>query len=126
MIQRLKWRQVQTNVLDKALSTDHAHRLSEDDVPTWTRKSRTFTAALLYPESALPLESTGALSTDHIHGQLLVERQHPDIPRFRYDNYLLAKLSDGRVFQLGPDKDVVFGHHHDQRPAWLEKFLSTG
>ena len=125
MIRKWKWKEVGTSALDKAISTDHAQRLSNEDMPTWTRTSQAITAALLFPEARPPLDSTGALSTEGVHGQILVERQYLQSPRFRYDMYLLARINDGRVFQLGPYKNVEFGHHHDQRPDWLEKLIST-
>jgi hypothetical protein len=119
-----KWKEVQVGVLQKALSTGHAHRLSHDEMPTWAQDSNAVTTAWLYTESGKPVESTGALSTGHVHGHRFVERQHLKSPRFRYDQYLLVKVAGGRVFQLGPYKDIEFGHHHDQRPSWLDKFRS--
>jgi hypothetical protein len=124
MANKLKWREVQTSVLEKALSTGHAHKLSCEEMPTWAQDSHVVTEAWLYAESCKLIESTGALSTEHVHGHLFVERQHPESPNFRYDQYLLVQIVDGRVFQHGPHKDIEFGHHHDERPSWLTELLS--
>ena len=54
-----------------------------------------------------------------------VERRGPTDPGLlKYDRYLFIKMVDGRVFQAGPFKDVEYGHHLRQRPAWLGEYMS--
>jgi len=118
------WKEVDLPVLEAALSTGRIKELTRDEMPGWTRSVPAVSAAWLYYEGGSPLDSTGSLSTEDFHARIDIERQYPVSPRLRYDHYLFVKMADDRVFQLGPDKDVEYGHHHEVRPDWLDRYRS--
>jgi hypothetical protein len=122
--QRPNWKEVELPLLETALTTDRAKELTRNEMPVWAQTVPAVSAAWLYYEGGAPLDSTGSLSTGDVHVHLDVERQHDESPRFRYDRYLFVKMRDGRAFQLGPDKDVEYGHHHVTRPDWIDKYRS--
>jgi hypothetical protein len=121
---RPNWKEVELPLLQAALSTGRARELTRDEMPVWAQTVPEVSGAWLYYEGGAALDSTGSLSTSDVHAHLDVERQRDDSPRFRYDRYFLVKMRDGRVFQLGPDKDVEYGHHHETRPDWIDKYRS--
>ncbi len=43
----------------------------------------------------------------------------------KYDRYYYVKMNDGRVFQLGPFKNVDYGHHLHERPEWTRQYSSN-
>src|SRR5207249_11958347 len=115
------------------------HPLSRHQGSSWMQNEPPVTGAWLDYQGGDPLGSTSLLSTGLTHASMLVERTHPTAPiahRVRYDRYLLARMSDGRTFQAGPDKDVQFDspnelrHHLPSRPSWLNalygRSTSTG
>jgi hypothetical protein len=106
---RPNWKEVELPLLHTALSTGRATELTRDEMPGWAQEVPAVSGAWLYYEGGAHLD---------------VERQHDRRPPFRYDRYLLVKMRDGRVFQLGPDKDVDYGHHLDTRPDWIDKYRS--
>lgn len=121
---RRNWKEVDRAVLESALSTGDAHPRAREAWPPWAREAKTVTGVWLFTERPEGVASTQTLSTGHIHGRLLVERNHKGGRPFRYDQYFLVQVVGGRVFQLGPDKDIEFGHHQDGRPDWLNEFRS--
>ena len=42
----------------------------------------------------------------------------------KYDRYYFIKMADSRVFQMGPFKDLDYGHHLRARPGWTLDYSS--
>jgi hypothetical protein len=118
------WKEVTLSALEAALSTGRIKHLPPDEMPGWARTVPAVSAAWLYYEGGIPLDSTGGLSTGAIHARIDIEREYQVGPRLRYDRYLFVKMADGRVFQAGPYKDVEYGHDHEIRPGWLDEYRS--
>ncbi len=122
--QAQRWNEISLTALDAAFSTGHMYRLKREQMPQWAQEAGAITGAWLWSYRGDPVLSTGLLSTGDVHGHFDVERSYPDRPRFKYDRYFFIRLVDGRVFQIGPFKDVEYGHHLNERPAWFAKYCS--
>ena len=59
------------------------------------------------------------LSSGDAWAHLDMERQDQRSPSHRYYRHVLSRTIDGRVFQLGPFKDLEYERHRDERPFWL-------
>ncbi len=122
--QETKWKEIELAALDVDPSTGMMHALSCQELPGWARKVTNVTGAWCCLYGGEPVASTGLLSTDDVHGHIDIERSYSHHPRFKYDRYFFIKVMDDRVFQLGPFKDVEYGHHLDERPAFLVGYYS--
>jgi hypothetical protein len=116
-----KWHEmVSVSGWDSVRSTERDQPLPRDLWPSWMPQK--FSGAWRTALSTTLCLTTGMLSTGNAWAYLLVERQHPQGPRssaYRYDGHVIGKVMDGRMFQLGPFKDVECGHHHPARPIML-------
>ena len=82
------------------------------------------------------VESTSQLSTTAMNAELLWERTEPNGPstaRCRYYRYPIVRMTDGRMYCVGPKKDLTgfpFNHHESERPIYLREICvastSTG
>lgn len=120
-----KWVEADYSIAHGSLSTAETYPLSRHHVPVAMR-CEPFSGGWLKPISRAVIDSTNDLSTGNAQFQVLMERNHPFAPpddRFRYQSYLIAQVTDGRCFQIGPDNDVKpdFGvrHHEPQRDPSL-------
>lgn len=77
------------------------------------------------------VESTLQLSTTALNAELLWERPEPNGPstaRYRYYRYPIVRLTDGRVYCIGPKKDLSgfpFNHHESERPNYLREICAA-
>lgn len=124
----MNWKEIGVPALKSILSTGQAQPLLRDAWPAWARAAPGFAGAWLYPVLAPLATSAGSLSTEQIHAYIDIERRAPEPPSLRYYRYLYVKMTDGRVFQAGPFKDLEYERHREERPPWLGSYLteSTG
>ena len=118
------WREVTNDALAQVRSTGQVYPFAAGDVGGWIGESSHVSGVWISSTSLAPLGSTSDLSTSAPTGRMLTERSHETGARRRYDRYLLVQMVDGRVFQAGPYKNVDFGHHHDDRPDWLNAYTT--
>ena len=83
----------------------------------WVQRKREFRAASFTPLGGPGALSTGVSSTGSAQAFVDLERIDVSGPTRRYYRYVMNQAPDGRVFQLGPLKDVKYGHHHNRRPT---------
>jgi hypothetical protein len=124
-----KWIEIDRPVFEKFLSTGKWQPVAREQWPKWVQSKQDFTEMWVTPVLDPPVGSTGSLSTDNLHAYIDAERVATKGKPFRYYRYYFARTKDGRVFQWSePDKDVEYGHHRDERPAWLGSYrsMSTG
>jgi hypothetical protein len=115
----LKWREVDFPALQSALSSGHTYFVPPELRPPWAQELPTVKGAWLHYVGGQLAGSTGSLNTQAANARLDTERLDPASPELlKYDRYYLTQMSDGRVFQLGPFKDLDYGHHLRERPAW--------
>lgn len=122
----LKWREVTLPALDQALSSGQTCYVPPELRPSWARALSSVTGSWLYYSGGALRTSTSSLSTTDAQARMDVERFDPSNPALlKYDRYLFIKMIDGRVFQMGPFKDVDYGHHLDKRPNWTAQYSSA-
>ena len=51
-----------------------------------------------------------------------MERTAEKPPSRRYYRYDYVTMPDNRVFVLGPNKDLEYKRHRDERPGWLASY----
>lgn len=112
--------------LSAALSSGHTYFVPTELRPSWAQPLQTISGAWLHFTGGDPAASTGSLSTTGAHARMDTERFDSTNPGFlKYDRYYYVKMEDGRVFQLGPFKDVDYGHHLRERPQWAAQYSSN-
>lgn len=121
----MNWKQVPLPALQTLLSTGEAQPLPRATWPDWARATPGCSGAWFSHVGADPATSTDALSTGHVHGYVDMERTAAERPPLRYYRYLYVKMTDGRVFQAGPLKDLEYERHREVRPSWLASHVST-
>ena len=112
----LNWKEIDVPAFEKILSTGQAQPLSPDDWPRWAHTAPGFSGACLYPVLSQLATSTGSLSTEQVHAYIDIERSATRPPSLRYYRYLYVKMTDGRLFQSPPFKDIEYEHHREERP----------
>ena len=124
----MKWKEINLPALHTILSTGQAQPLSPEAWPGWARTTPGFSAAWLYPVGGPLATATGTLSTGNVQAYIDIERNAPVPPPLRYYRYLYVEMTDGRVFQAGPIKDLEYERRREERPPWLASYLtgSTG
>ena len=103
--------------LQTLLSTGEAQPLPSETWPAWARTTPGFSGAWFSYVGGSPATSTGTLSTGNVHGYVDIERTAQEPPTLRYYRYLYVKMTDGRVFQAGPLKDLEYDRHREERPS---------
>jgi len=121
----MNWKEVPLPALQTLLSTGQAQPLSPEAWPAWARTAPGFSGAWFFYVGGSAATSTGNLSTGNVHGYVDLERTAPEPPTLRYYRYLYVKMTDGRVFQAGPLKDLEYDRHREDWPSWLTSFVST-
>jgi hypothetical protein len=121
----MNWKEVPLPALQTLLSTGEAQPLPPETWPAWGRTTPGFSGAWFSHVGGLPATSTGTLSTGNIHGYVDMERTSSEPPTLRYYRYLYVKMTDGRVFQAGPFKDLEYERRREERPPWLASYIST-
>lgn len=121
----MNWKEVSLPALQTLLSTGEAQPLLPEIWPLWARTKREFSGAWYSHLDGMPATSTGTLSTANVHGYVDMERTAADPPTLRYYRYLYAKITDGRVFQAGPFKDLEYKRHREFRPSLLRSYVLT-
>ena len=95
------------------------------------REAPTASGAWLTNFAAPTVESTSQLSTTAMNAELVWERTEPNglsTARCRYYRYPIVRLTDGRVYYVGPKKDLTglpFSHHELQRPSCLRDICAA-
>lgn len=121
----MNWKEIPLPALETILSTGEAQPLAPEAWPAWARTTAGFSGAWLYPVGGPLATSTGTLSTGNVQAYIDVERKAPEPPLLRYYRYLYVKMTDGRVFQAGPIKDLEYDRHREQRPPWLGSYVTS-
>jgi hypothetical protein len=118
----LKWIEVPSATFAKMQSTGQAQPLARENWPEWARTSPAFTGAWFTYIGDLLAPSTETLSTDYARGHLDMERTAEKPPSRRYYRYDYVMMPDNRVFVLGPNKDLEYKRHRNERPNWLASY----
>ena len=119
-----KWRQVSAEAFREARSSGQTVQLDPAQLPVWATKVPEIQAVwarpFLEPRS---IPSTG--TSTPVTGSFDVERRgkQPGDP-LKYDRYYYICMHDGSVWQSGPYKDLDYGHHLAERPAFLNHYPS--
>jgi hypothetical protein len=119
------WKEIELSVLKNMLSTEEIVPLPKDQWPKWARDNDEFKGGWISFMGGELALSTGHLSTDEIRAQLDLERRDKRPPHLRYYRYVYVETKGGRVFQVGPFKDLEYLRRRDDRPAWLGSCCST-
>jgi hypothetical protein len=119
------WTPISLPALNNVCSTGEAQPLPPELWPVWMQNAPGFVGAWFTPLDQPRSGSSGNLATGHAQAEVLAERIEPRAPTRRYYRFFYCELTDGRVFQAGPSKDIGFGHHLDVRPGWLASYRST-
>jgi hypothetical protein len=119
------WSPISLPALNNVRSTGEARPLPSEQWPTWMQNSSDFVGAWFTPLDQPRSGSSGDLSTGHAQAEVLAERIDQKAPTHRYYKFFYCELTDGRVFQAGPSRDIGFSHHLNVRPAWLASYRST-
>lgn len=120
----MDWKEVPLPALATSLSTGEVQPLAPDMWPAWARTTPGFSGAWFTYIGGEPATSTGSLSTGNVVGYVDMERTATGPPPKRYYRYLYAQVTDGRVFQSSPIKDLEYERHRDERPPWLASLAS--
>lgn len=121
----MNWKEIPLPALQTLLSTGEAQPLPRETWPAWAQTTPGFSGAWFSYVGGLAATSTGTLSTGNVDGYVDIERTAPDSPTLRYYRYMYVKMTDGRVFQAGPFKDLEYERHREERPSWLASYVST-
>ena len=92
-------------------STGEAQPLAPEQWPVWMQNAPGFVGAWITPGNA--------------QAEVLAERTDQRASTHRYYRFFYCELSDGRVFQARPSKDIGFGHHLNVRPPFLDDYKTT-
>ena len=84
-----------------------------------------FVGAWFTPLDQPRSRSSGDLPTGRAQAKVLAERIDQKPPTHRYYKSFYCELTDGRVFQAGPSRDIGFSYHFNVRPGWLASYKST-
>ncbi len=121
----LEWREVDMPTLAAAQSTGRAEFLAPALRPPWARAMTEMSGAWLFEDDRPFHDSTSSLSPSAAQAHMDVERSDPRTPGLlKYYRYYLVKMSDGRVFQYGPIKDLEYKRHIETRPEWTLLYSS--
>lgn len=121
----MDWKEIPLPALETILSTGHAQPLAPEAWPPWARTRPGFSGAWFYYVGGPLATSTGTLSTGGVQAYIDIERSASQSPQLRYYRYLYVKMTDGRVFQAGPIKDLEYERHREQRPRWLASYIAA-
>lgn len=121
----MNWKEVPLPALDAIMSTGEAQPLDPKAWPSWARATPGFSGAWFTYIGGALATSTGTLSTEHVQAHVDFERKAQEPLLLRYYRYLYVKMTDGRVFQAGPFKDLEYDRHRDERPSWLGPYVTT-
>jgi len=124
-VSEMNWKQVSLPALNGLLSTGEAQPLPREAWPTWAQPATGFSGAWFSYVGGPAATSTGNLSTENVLGYVDMERTARESPPLRYYRYLYVKMTDDRVFQAGPFKDLEYERHREERPSWLEQYHRT-
>jgi hypothetical protein len=116
------WKEIDLPSFTTILSTGQAQPLAPELLPSWAQSSTEFSGAWLYPVGGPLATSTGGLSTRNVQAYIDIERTASKPPALRYYRYLYVKMTDGRVFQAGPIKNLEYKRHRNERPPWLTSY----
>src|SRR5262245_21222744 len=106
-------------------STGVAQPLAPEQWPVWMQNAPGIVGAWITPLDQPQSGSSGQLSTGNAQAEVLAERTDLRAPTHRYYRFFYCELTDGRVFQAGPSKDIGFGHHLNVRPPFLDDYKTT-
>ena len=104
------WTPISLPALNNMRSTGEAQPLAPEQWPVWMQNAPDF---------------VGAWFTPLDQPRVLAERIDQKTPTHRYYKFFYCELTDGRIFQAGPSRDIGFGHHLNVRPEWLASYRST-
>jgi hypothetical protein len=121
----MNWKEVTLPVLETVLSTGQAQPLPPEAWPQWARTTPGFSAAWSYYVGGPLATSTGVLSTGNVLAYIDIERKAAQPPQLRYYRFFYVKMTDGRVFQAGPIKDLEYERHREERPSWLASYVTS-
>ena len=125
MTRELQWREVDVPALNQALSSGQTYYVPPELMPDWAQGLKTVSGVWLHYHRGQPAGSTVSLSTSQAQARLDIERFDPtDAGLLKYDRYYFIKMVDQRVFQIGPFKNVDYGHHLRERPRWALDYSS--
>lgn len=121
-----KWREVGLPAFSTALSSGQTYFVPPELRPGWARALPTMSGAWLHFVGGQPPASTGSLSTQVAQARMDTERFDPtQTGLLKYDRYYYVRMQDGRIFQLGPFKELEYGHHLMERPDWTRAYSSN-
>ena len=121
----MNWKEIPVPALETILSTGQAQPVAPEAWPLWARTTPGFSGAWLSYVGGPLATSTGTLSTGNVQAYVDIERKASKPPSLRYYRYLYVKMTDGRVFQAGPFKDLEYERHREERPPWLSSYIAT-
>lgn len=118
----LSWKEVSAEYFREARSSGQTVKLGPSQLPTWAIQvpeiqavwAGTFTEPHLIPSTGTKTLVTGAFDVER-------RGRRPTEP-LKYDRYYYICMHDDSVWQSGPYKDVEYGHHLAQRPAFLDQY----
>jgi len=117
-----QWKPVSAESFRQARSSGQTVQLAPSELPTWAREIPEIQAVWASPFSEpRVIASTG--TTTPVTGSFDVERRgkRPAEP-LKYDRYYYICMHDGSVSQSGPYKNPEYGHHLEERPAFLTQY----
>lgn len=122
-----RWKPVSAEAFRTERTSGQTTRLPVNELPSWAMQvsevQAVWVSAFVEPRV---MSSTGTVTP--VTGSFDVERRgkKPADP-LKYDRYYYICMQDGSVWQSGPYKNVDYGHHLAERPAFLNEFSrSTG
>jgi hypothetical protein len=121
----IKWKEISVPALETILSTGQAQPLAPEAWPLWAHTTPEFSGAWFSYVGGPPATSTGTLSTGSVKAYVDIERTASQPPTLRYYRYLYVKMTDGRVFQSSPVKELEYNRHREQRPPWLASYITS-
>ena len=121
----LSWTTIELSILNEIRASTDLQALSREKWPTWAKSSTKFNRILAYSRQAGSNISAISTSTG-IVATLLTERiALKDASRiYKYNIYLIAETTDGRLFQSGPIKPEDPAHHLGSPSTWFDKLGS--
>ena len=114
------WKQVDLPLLRSLELTTAVCELSTAQWPNWTASSSQFSRIVAYcPDLSAELHST-SLSSARLTALLTERIDQKDYPNvFNYNLYLIAEITDGRLFQSPPIIPSDLAHHSSAPSTWF-------